>query len=268
MAVQAGNQEPEELAEGTLISHLVELRQRLVRAVLTIIVTFLCLLPFQARIFQLIAKPLQDILPAESEFIATGPIAPFMTPFKTTFFAALFIAMPVVLYQAWAFIAPGLYRREKRFATPLLVSSIVLFYVGVAFAYFVVFRMVFGFIIHAAPEIVRFSPDINQYLSFVLLIFLSFGLAFEIPIATFILIWSRLVSIETLKKNRPYVFLGCFVIAMFMTPPDAISQTLMALPMYALYEGGMIFAQIFLRDRMLADRQAAAEAQANDGNNA
>jgi sec-independent protein translocase protein TatC len=263
MAVQAGKQ-PEDLAEGTLISHLIELRQRLVWAVLSVIITFLCLLPFQRKIFELIAKPLQDILPEDSEFIATGPIAPFMTPFKTTFFAALFVAMPVVLYQAWAFIAPGLYRREKRFATPLLVSSIVLFYVGVAFAYFVVFRMVFGFIIHAAPDIVKFSPDINQYLSFVLLIFLSFGLAFEIPIATFILIWSRLVTIETLKKNRAYVFLGCFVIAMFMTPPDAISQTLMALPMYALYEGGMIFAAIFLRDRLQADKEAAALNKSND----
>jgi sec-independent protein translocase protein TatC len=140
----------------------------------------------------------------------------------------------------------------------------VLFYTGVAFAYFVVFRMVFGFIIHAAPDIVRFSPDINQYLSFVMLIFLAFGLAFEIPIATFILIWSRLVSIQTLKKNRPYVFLGCFVIAMFMTPPDAISQTLMALPMYALYEGGMIFAQIFLRDRLAADGKSAGQSGSND----
>jgi sec-independent protein translocase protein TatC len=265
MAVSAGKDEKEEeLAEGTLVSHLIELRQRLMRAVLAVIITFLALMPFQSRVFEFVARPLQEILPENSEFIATGPIAPFMTPFKTTFFVALFVAMPYVLYQAWAFIAPGLYRKEKRFATPLLVSSVVLFYTGVAFAYFVVFRMVFGFIIHAAPDIVRFSPDINQYLSFVMLIFLAFGLAFEIPIATFILIWSRLVSIQTLKKNRPYVFLGCFVIAMFMTPPDAISQTLMALPMYALYEGGMIFAQIFLRDRLAADGKSAGQSGSND----
>lgn len=254
MAVSVNKDDkPEDLAEGTLVSHLMELRNRLMKAVIAVIGTFLVLMPFQAKIFELVAKPLMDVLPEGNPIIATGPISPFMTPFKTTFFVALFVAMPVVLYQAWAFIAPGLYRREKRFATPLLVSSVVLFYTGVAFAYFVVFRMVFGFMIHAAPDIVTFSPDISQYLSFVLLIFLAFGLAFEIPIATFILIWSRLVSIQTLRKNRPYVFLGCFVIAMFMTPPDAISQTLMALPMYALYEGGMIFAQIFLKDRLRVD---------------
>ena len=246
----------EELAEGTLVSHLIELRNRLMKAVIAVIGTFLVLMPFQAKIFELVALPLIHALPEGNPIIATGPISPFMTPFKTTFFVALFVAMPVVLYQAWAFIAPGLYRREKRFATPLLVSSVVLFYVGVAFAYFVVFRLVFTFMIHAAPDIVTFTPDINQYLSFVLLIFLAFGLAFEIPIATFILIWSGLVSINTLKKNRAYVFLGCFVIAMFMTPPDAISQTLMALPMYALYEGGMIFAQIFLKDRLRPDPPA------------
>ena len=257
MAVSAGKKDEEEkLAEGTLVSHLIELRTRLVRSVLAVVLLFLCLLPYQRTIFELIAKPVTDVLPEDSAFIATGPLSPFMTPFKTTFFVALFLAMPVVLFQVWQFVAPGLYRREKRFATPLLLSSIVLFYVGVAFAYFVVFKMVFVFIINAAPDIVDFSPDINQYLSFVLLMFLAFGLAFEIPIATFILIWSRLVSIETLSKNRPYVFLGCFVVAMFMTPPDAISQTMMALPMYALYEGGLIFSSIFLRDQLKADRDA------------
>ena len=256
--------ENEQLAEGTLVSHLIELRQRLIKACAAVFVIFLCLVPFQKKIFELVSKPLTDVLPEGSTFISIGPIAPFMTPFKTTFFVALFLAMPVVLYQVWQFIAPGLYRREKRFAVPLLASSIVLFYAGIAFAYFVVFRMMFVFILQAAPENVLPSPDINQYLSFVLLMFLAFGLAFEIPIATFILIWSRLVPIEVLSKNRPYVFLGCFVVSMFLTPPDAISQTLLALPMYTLYEAGLIFARILLRDRGDKDSAAGPEPESSD----
>ena len=240
----------EQLAEGTLVSHLVELRQRLVRAVLSVLAIFVCLVPFQRRIFELVSKPLTDVLPEGSQFIATGPISPFMTPFKTTLYVALFLAMPVVLYQAWRFIAPGLYRRERRFAVPLVASSIVLFYAGVAFAYFIVFRIVFVFIVQSAPGNVLPSPDINEYLSFVLRMFFAFGAAFEIPIATFILVWSRLVRIETLGKARPYILLGCFVVAMFLTPPDAISQTLLAVPMYALYEGGLLLSRIMLRDEL------------------
>jgi len=260
MAKSTIHQEEEELAEGTLVSHLVELRQRLMRAIIAIVVIFVVLLPFQQQIFEFVSQPLEDALPENSQFISTGPIAPFMTPLKTVMYVALFAAMPVVLYQAWRFVAPGLYRKEKRFAVPLVLSSILLFYLGVAFAYFVVFKLVFSFIISQAPENVLPSPDINEYLSFVLRMFLAFGVAFEVPIATFMLVWSRLVSLKTLSKARPYVFLGAFVVGMFLTPPDAISQTLLAIPIYILYESGLIMARVMLRDR-LEQEQSAAEAE-------
>jgi sec-independent protein translocase protein TatC len=181
--------------------------------------------------------------------IVTDVAAPFLTPFKTAFFVALFIAMPVVLFQVWQFVAPGLYKREKRFAIPLMVSSVVLFYAGIAFAYFIVFRVMFAFFASVTPGGVAMTPDISAYLSFVLGIFLAFGLAFEVPIATVMLIWSGLVSIRSLKKARPYVFLGAFVIGMVLTPPDVFSQTLLALPMYALYEGGLVMARILLPEK-------------------
>lgn len=244
------DEDSEELAEGTLVSHLVELRSRLMRAMIAVFLVFLCLLPFQQEIFQIVSAPLEAMLPENSSFISIGALSPFMTPLKTTLYVALFAAMPVVLYQAWHFVAPGLYRREKSFAVPLVVSSIVLFYMGIAFAYFVVFKLVFAFIISQAPENVLPSPDINEYLSFVLRMFLAFGLAFEVPIATFMLVWSRLVSLKTLSKIRPYVFLGAFVVGMFLTPPDAISQTLLAVPVYILYESGLLLARILLTDRL------------------
>lgn len=259
------HEENEQLAEGTLVSHLVELRQRLVRAVLAVLVVFLAMFPFSQQIFLFVARPMADVLPEDATFQIIGIADSFMVPLKTTLYAALFVAMPVVLYQIWRFVAPGLYRREQRFAIPLLVSSVVLFYAGVAFAYFFVFKLVFGFFIAVAPEGVVNNPNIAQYLSFVLRLFFAFGVAFEMPIAVFMLIWSRLVSLETLKKQRPYVFLGCFVVAMFMTPPDVFSQTLLALPMYALYEAGLLLAQILLREELKARREAAArEAADND----
>ncbi len=186
-----------------------------------------------------------------------------MTPLKTTLYVALFAAMPVVIYQAWRFVAPGLYMKEKRFAVPLVLSSIILFYVGMAFAYFVVFKLVFTFIIQQAPANVLPSPDINEYLSFVLRMFLAFGIAFEVPIATFMLVWSRLVSLKTLGRIRPYVFLGAFVIGMFLTPPDAISQTLLAVPVYLLYESGLILARVMLRDRLAQDEDEAESDEAD-----
>lgn len=250
------DQEEEELQEGTLVSHLVELRQRLFRAILAIVIIFICLLPFQQEIFNFVSGPLLAALPEGSRPISTGPIGPFMVPLKTTLFVSLFAAMPVVLYQVWQFVAPGLYRKEKRFAVPLVFSSIVLFYVGVAFAYFVVFELVFNFVVGQAPESVEVATDIGEYLSFVLRMCFAFGLAFEVPIATFMLVWSRLVSLKTLSKARPYVFLGAFVIGMFLTPPDAISQTLLAVPIYILYESGLILARLMLRDRL---REAADE---------
>lgn len=255
MSAQTENTPPgqENLAEGTLISHLVELRQRLVRSVLAIFVIFLCLIPFAQEIFTFVSQPIRDALPEGSTPIVTGIATPFVTPFKTTLFVALFLAMPVVLYQVWRFVAPGLYRKEQRFAVPLVVSSIVLFYAGVAFAYFVVFKLVFTFFVAVTPEGVQNAPDIDQYLSFVLRIFFAFGLAFEVPIATFMLVWSRLATIEVLGKARAYVFLGAFVAGMFLTPPDVFSQTLLAVPIYLLYESGLIMSRLLLRDQLKAE---------------
>jgi sec-independent protein translocase protein TatC len=236
--------EAEELAEGTLLSHLVELRTRLLKISAAIVVVFIALLPFSKRIFSLVSEPLRDVLPGK-EMIATGVASPLLTPFKLTFFAALFIAMPVVLYQVWAFVAPGLYRKEKRFAIPLLASSIVLFYLGIAFAYFVVFPLMFGFFTSIAPEGVEVQTDITQFLDFVTTIVFAFGLAFEVPIATVLIVWTGLVSVEKLSRARPYVFLGAFIVGMFLTPPDVFSQTLLAVPVYVLYELGIVMARVF-----------------------
>jgi len=254
MSQKPDNHEPEQeqLAEGTLMSHLLELRSRLMIAVLAVLGVFICLVPFTQRVFEIVSAPMLAVLPEGSEMIVTDVAAPFLTPFKTTFFVALFIAMPVVLFQIWQFVAPGLYKREKRFALPLMLSSIVLFYAGIAFAYFVVFRIMFSFFAQVVPGGVAMTPDISAYLSFVLGIFLAFGLAFEVPIATVMLIWSGLVSIKALKQARPYVFLGAFVVGMFLTPPDVFSQTLLAVPMYLLYEGGLIMARFMLPEKTAA----------------
>lgn len=242
-----GDEEP--LAEGTLISHLIELRSRLIKATLGFAVVFACMVPFTQEIFIVVSKPLTDALPKGSKMIVTGIATPFLTPFKTTMFVALFVAMPVVLYQVWRFVAPGLYRREKRFAIPLIVSSILLFYAGVAFAYFVVFRLAFPFFIRVTPSNVVNMPEIGEYLSFVLKIFFGFGVAFEMPIGIVILVWSGVTTVAALSKARPYVFLGAFVVGMLLTPPDIISQTLLALPMYMLFEGGLIMGRLLLRKR-------------------
>jgi sec-independent protein translocase protein TatC len=251
MSNQPDSHEPDEeqLAEGTLMSHLLELRSRLMKAVLAVVAVFVCLVPFTQRVFEVVSAPLIAVLPEGSEMIATDVASPFLTPFKTTFFVALFMAMPVVLFQAWQFIAPGLYKREKRFAMPLIVSSIVLFYTGIAFAYFVVFKIMFTFFARVVPGGVAMTPDISAYLTFVLGIFLAFGLAFEVPIATVMLIWSGLVSVKTLKGARAYVFIGAFVVGMLLTPPDVFSQTLLAIPMYLLYEGGLVMARILLPEK-------------------
>lgn len=242
--------EPEEqLAEGTLMSHLLELRSRLMKAVIAIAVVFLALMPWMNTVFDYVSQPLRDALPEGSEMIVTDVAAPFLTPFKTVFFVALFIAMPAVLFQVWQFVAPGLYKREKRLAIPLMVSSIALFYAGIAFAYFIVFRVMFRFFASVTPGGVEMTPDISAYLSFVLGLFLAFGVAFEVPIATVMLIWSGLVSVKSLKQARPYVFLGAFVVGMLLTPPDVFSQTLLAVPMYLLYEGGLVMARVLLPEK-------------------
>ena len=241
----------EQLAEGTLVSHLLELRSRIMKAVLAVIFVFLCLTPFMNPVFEFVSRPLREALPEGSAMIVTDVAAPFLTPMKTAFFVALFIAMPVVLYQVWQFVAPGLYKREKRLAIPLLASSIALFYSGIAFAYFIVFKVMFGFFVGVTPTGVNMTPDISAYLSFVLGIFLAFGVAFEVPIATVLLIWSGLVSVRTLKKARPYVFLGAFVAGMLLAP-DVFSMTLMAIPMYLLYEGGLIMARVLIPEKTAA----------------
>lgn len=240
---------PEELAEGTLISHLLELRDRILRAFIAVIVCFLPLAFFANDVFTFVAQPLIAQLPSDSSLIATSVVSPFMTPFKLAFFAGLFIAMPYVLYQAWAFVAPGLYRHEKRFAVPLLLSSIVLFYVGIVFAYFVVFPVMFDFFSNTTPQGVRMMTDIALYMDFVLTMFLCFGLAFEVPVIVVLLVLTRILTVEKLAAARGFVLIGIFVVAALLTPPDAISQTIMALPMYALYEGGLVMARILVRMR-------------------
>ncbi len=239
----------EQLAEGTLISHLLELRDRLLRAFIAVIVVFIPLAFFANELFTFVATPLIAQLPKDSSLIATSVISPFMTPFKLAFFVGLFVAMPYVLYQVWAFIAPGLYKHEKRFAVPLLVSSIVLFYCGIAFAYFAVFPVMFEFFANTTPAGVRMMTDITSYMDFVLTMFLCFGLAFEVPVVVVLLVLTGLVKVEKLAEIRGYVLIGIFVIAALLTPPDAISQTIMAVPMYLLYEGGIVMARLMNRMR-------------------
>jgi len=251
MAAPNRDNPPEEelLEEGTLMSHLIELRLRLLRAVMAVGIVCLALLPFASRIFSLVARPLVKQLPEGSKMIATQVTATFLTPVKTTFFVALFLAMPLVLYQVWAFVAPGLYRREKRFAVPLLVSSVILFYTGVAFAYFLVFPTVFHFFAATTPEGVTMMTDINSYLDFTLLTCFSFGIAFEVPVATVLLIATGLVKAEALAKQRPYIFLGAFIVGAVLTPPDVISQAMLAIPMYGLFEGGLLMARFMYPPR-------------------
>lgn len=244
--------EPESLAEGTLISHLLELRDRLLRSLLAVFIAFLPLVFFSNELFTLIARPLVEKLPEGTSLIATSVVAPFMTPLKLALIAAVFVAMPYVLYQVWAFVAPGLYRHEKRFAMPLFASSVVLFYGGAAFAYFLVFPLMFAFLTSTTPEGVQMMTDMSSYLDFALLLFFAFGIAFEVPIATVLLVATGLVKVETLKKHRGYVLLGIFIVAAFLTPPDAISQSFMAVPMYILYELGILLAQYMTRGRSVA----------------
>ena len=238
----------EDLAEGTLMSHLVELRNRLFWMFGSVFLVFLAMFPFSKLIFEVVSEPLRKVLPG-GELIAIGTASPVIATLKLSFYLSLIIAMPVVLYQLWAFIAPGLYRKEKRFAFPLLGTSIFLFYVGIAFAYFVVFPLVFGFLASFTPDTVNYMPDISDYVGFVMMLILVFGLAFETPVATVLLIWSGIVSIEKLTGARPFVFLGAFVVGMLLTPPDVISQTLLALPMWALFEIGLVMARILLPHR-------------------
>ncbi len=250
--------EPENLAEGTLISHLLELRSRLLRAFIAVMIVFVPCAFYSNRLFDYIAAPLQAKLPPGQHLIATTVTGTFTAPLKLAFIVALLIAMPYVLYQAWAFVSPGLYRREKRFTVPLLVSSIALFYAGCAFAYWVIFPLVFRFFIITTPRNVQLMADINNYLSFVLHLFVGFGVAFETPVAVVLLVLTNLLSLQKLRRARRYVLIIVFVVAAAITPPDAMSQTAMAIPMYLLYEGGILFASIMSKSKAAA--AAAAEA--------
>lgn len=233
--------------EMTFVEHLVELRNRLLRVVLVVAVLLLCLMPFANQLYALLAAPLLAEMPMGSRMIATQVASPFLTPFKLALVAALLIGMPYILYQFWAFVAPGLYRHEKRLVFPLMVSSSFLFYLGMAFAYYVVFPLMFAFFQAVAPEGVEIATDISSYLDFVLKIFFAFGLAFEVPIATVLLVWTGFTTPESLLQKRPYIIVGAFVVGMLLTPPDMISQTLLALPVWGLFELGVIFARVYVR---------------------
>jgi len=254
------SEEPEKLAEGTLISHLLELRDRLIRALLGVGLIFVPTMFYSNDIFTYVSQPLQEKLPSGTHLIATSVMSPFTTPFKLSFFVAAFVAMPWILYQLWAFVAPGLYRHEKRFAIPLLVSAIVLFYIGVLFAYFFVFPVMFAFFAGTTPKGVAMMTDINSYLDFVLVMFFAFGAAFEVPVAVVLLVITGIVKLEKLKENRGYVLLGIFIFAAFFTPPDAVSQSIMAVPMYLLYEGGLLMARILQRMKRAETEQKQLQA--------
>ncbi|WP_447740570.1 twin-arginine translocase subunit TatC [Aeromonas veronii] len=234
-------------AEQPLISHLVELRTRLLRSITAILVVFLALIYFSNNIYDFVAQPLLSQLPEGTSMIATDVATPFLTPIKLTLVVSFFVAIPYLLYQAWAFIAPGLYQHERRLIMPLVVSSALLFYAGMAFAYYVVFPLVFGFFTSTAPAGVTVATDIASYLDFVLTLFFAFGVAFEIPVATILLCWTGVTTPQNLKEKRPYVVVGVFVVGMLLTPPDVFSQTLLAIPMWALWEIGLFFARFYVK---------------------
>jgi len=234
-------------AEDTFISHLIELRSRIVKAAAVVLVVFLCLMPFAAHIFDVLAAPMIHALPAGSKMIATGVITPFLIPIKVTMLVAVLISLPWVLYQLWAFVAPGLYAHEKRLIAPLVISSSLLFVAGVAFCYFFVFGVVFPFINNFAPKSVSVAPDIDSYVDFVLTMFVAFGVTFEVPVNVIVLVRMGLVPLAKLKQIRPYVIVGAFIVAAVVTPPDVMSQLMLAVPLVLLYEVGLLVAPIFER---------------------
>lgn len=246
------------LSEQPFLSHLVELRDRLMRMVLAVLVLLLVLFPFGNDIFHMLAQPVMNALPDDTSMVATKVLSPFLTPLKLAFVAAVFIAMPYLLYQVWSFIAPGLYQHEKQLAIPLLMSSIVLFYLGAAFAYFVVLPLLFPFLVGVTPEGVKVMPDIADFLDIAIRLFFAFGLAFEVPIATILMVLAGISTPEKLAEKRPYVIVGAFVVGMLLTPPDIISQTLLALPIWVLFEVGLLFSRT-LQGRRKARRTAEDE---------
>ncbi|MFB2761145.1 twin-arginine translocase subunit TatC [Shewanella xiamenensis] len=228
-----------------LISHLLELRSKLLKSIASVLIVFICSVYWANDIYHYMAIPLMQSLPLGGSMIATDVAAPFFAPFKLTLVLSFFVAVPYVLFQIWSFVAPGLYKHEKRLVMPLLFSSTVLFYLGIAFAYYVVFPVVFGFFANTAPEGVQVATDISSYLDFVLKLFFAFGLSFEIPIAVVLLCWAGVTTPEDLKQKRPYIIVGAFVVGMLLTPPDVISQTMLAVPMLLLFEGGLFAARFY-----------------------
>jgi sec-independent protein translocase protein TatC len=255
---------PDPTQESSFVSHLVELRARLLRCVLLVALLLVALLPFASNLYTQVALPLLKTLPAGASMIATEVAAPFLAPFKLAAYLALFLAMPYVLYQAWAFVAPGLYRHEKRVALPLFVSSVVLFYLGAAFAYYLVFPLLFNFLSSVAPAGVVIMTDISRYLDFILVMFLAFGLAFEVPVAVVLLVWVGVITTTQLRRLRPYIIVAAFVIGAILTPPDVVSQLLLALPIWLLFEAGLLFST-WLPARRLADAAAVTEARGKTG---
>ncbi len=245
--------------EQPLLTHLVEMRDRLLRAVLAVLVIFLCVFYFANDLYHIVANPLIERLPEGASMISTKPAGTFFTPMKLALVMSIFAAMPFILYQIWAFVAPGLYTHERKLIVPLLFSSTLLFYAGMVFAYYVVFPLMFSFFVTVAPEGVTVMTDISEYLDFVLKIFFAFGVAFEVPIATILLVWIGVTTPESLAEKRPYIIVGAFIVGMLLTPPDVISQTLLALPMWLLFEVGLIASRYFLRMKREREEEEAAE---------
>ena len=237
------------MQENTLTSHLIELRSRLIKSFGAVIVCFLCLIYFTNEIYQFLAEPLQKFLPENSSMIATEVASPFLTPLKLAFFVSLLVSMPYSLNQIWKFIAPGMYQNEKNLSFMVMMSSILLFYTGIIFTYFLVLPLVFSFFTSSAPEGILVMTDISRYLDFVLSMMFAFSFAFEIPVFIFLLIWSGISSPESLSAKRPYVIIGCFTVGMFVTPPDVISQTLLAIPAWLLFEGGLLMARLLVKNK-------------------
>jgi sec-independent protein translocase protein TatC len=227
-----------------LIEHLIELRERIMKALIAVLLVFCVLFYFANDIYELVSKPIRDQLPEGTTMIATDFTATFFAPFKLTLVVSFFLAMPFVLHQVWKFVAPGLYSHEKRLAIPLLLSSVLLFYSGIAFAHMVIFPLIMNFFLTVGPQSVEVTPDITQYLAIALKLFFAFGLAFEIPVATMLLIWSGATTVEALREKRPYVIVGCFVFGMLLTPPDPFSQSMLAIPTWMLFEAGLFFARV------------------------
>jgi sec-independent protein translocase protein TatC len=244
------------------LSHLIALRDHLLRIVLTVLIVFLCLFPFSNDLFAVLAQPLMAHLPEGQNMIAIDVASPFLSPLKLTLVLSIYLSMPIAFYHIWAFVAPGLYQHEKRLIAPLLASSSFLFYMGMAFAYYIVFPLVFSFFASVTPVEVEMSTDIRSYLDFTLKMFFAFGLAFEVPIFTILLIWTGFTTVTSLRQKRPYIVVGAFVIGMLLTPPDVFSQTLLAVPMWLLFEAGLFFAALIIKDKFRRESQAQGMSEA------